>query len=136
MTKKLGWEKVEQVAVVPTVVPTAAEIASHFTKCPNGLYSATGMIGCDDASTLMNLDNADVKVMHLADWCKGNDSAKALKICPTKADAVAKDISTTVPAMQHKGQYAWMMDHCMTAEQKVTNGFCKDHEIWKSIMMI
>ena len=89
-----------------------------------------------NANGLLNLSMADVKVMHLADWCKGNDSAKAEKICPKKADAVASVISKDVPMMHHQGQYSWMMDHCMTAKQKATNCFCKDHEIWKSILMI
>ena len=35
-----------------------------------------------EPAALMNLEN--VKVMHLADWCDGNDSAEAMKICPGK----------------------------------------------------
>jgi hypothetical protein len=43
-------------------------------------------------SYLQNLDAANVKVMHLADWCKGNDSAEAKKICP---------------GAQVSGEYSW-----------------------------
>ena len=74
---------------------------------------------------LMNLNMADVKVMHLADWCLGNDSAKAMEICHKK--------EVTGP---HGGEYSWEERHCMTAIDKATNAFCRDHEAWKSLMMI
>jgi len=51
-------------------------------------------------AALMNLDMSNVKVMHLADWCLGNDSAKAKAICPKKAT----------------GEYSWEENHCQTAQ--------------------
>jgi len=47
-------------------------------------------------AALMNLDMSNVKVMHLADWCKDNDSAKAKAICPKKVT----------------GEYSWEINHC------------------------
>ena len=58
---------------------------------------------------LMNLEMADIKVMHLKDWCYKNDSAKAKKICPQPAQYLVNmqqmpvsmnENATTVPVIK------------------------------------
>ena len=122
----MGVWQIPQTAntVEPDWTNWATELAKFKVAAPVAM-PAMPVINTTVMPELMNLNMADVKVMHLADWCLDNDSAKAMEICNKKA--------TPGP---HGGEYTWEERHCETAMEKATNAYCTDHEAWKSAMMI
>ena len=91
------------VTTVTTATPVNDDTVSRYSwsvHCATAAGKAKYAYCADPepaaGAALMNLDMSNVKIMHLADWCKGNDSAKAKAICPKKAT----------------GEYSWEIDHC------------------------
>ena len=73
-----------------------AEGKAKYAYCNNPEPAALQELYGSSHSYLQNLDASNVKVMHLKDWCLGNDSAAAKKVCP---DVKAPKVYT--------GEYAW-----------------------------